>query len=248
VTLLEICVESPADARAAIDAGAHRVELCAALSEGGLTPGPGALAETRALLPAGALVAMVRPRGGDALYDASERRVMLRDVEACAALGVDGVALGMLDARGAVDTAFLADCVAAAGALDVCFHRAFDHAADRDAALDALLELGVTRVLTSGGAARVPDALPELARLVRRAGDALTVVPAGGVREANVAEVLRATGAREVHATADVERASTQPFPDGAPALGRAGAAADRVRRALDPERVRAYLAALGVA
>ena len=246
MTLLEVCVESVADAFAAIEAGAQRVELCAALSEGGLTPGAGALSEACEQLPRGALVAMVRPRGGDALYDASERNVMLSEIEACRAIGADGVALGMLNEDGAVHTEFLRECVEAAGDMQVCFHRAFDHCADRDAALDALIECGVTRVLTSGGAANVPAGLDEIARLVKRAGEQLAIVPAGGVREHNIADVLARSGAREIHVTADRERPSAQRFPPDAPALGRAGAAADRVRRELDPERVAAYLAAIG--
>ncbi|GJM23431.1 MAG: copper homeostasis protein CutC [Planctomycetota bacterium] len=246
MTLLEVCVESVADARAAIDAGAQRVELCAALSEGGLTPGAGALSEASEQLPRDSLVAMIRPRGGDALYDASEREVILSEIDACRALGADGIALGMLDEHGHVHAEFLRECVAAAGEMQVCFHRAFDHCADRDAALDVLIDCGVTRVLTSGGAANVPAGLDEIARLVQRAGEHLVIVPAGGVREHNIAEVLERTGAREIHVTADRERASKQPFPAGAPALGRAGAEADRVRRELDPQRVAAYLAAMG--
>lgn len=199
--LLEIAANSLASALAAQAAGAHRVELCCALGEGGLTPSYAtiALARERLRIP---LHVLVRPRGGDFLYDELELETMRADVEACVRLGCDGVVLGVLDADGDVATTACRELVAAAGPLAVTFHRAFDLARDAQAALEAIVELGCARVLSSGQAAGAPAGTGLLRRLQEQARGRVVVMPGAGIAAGNIARVRALTGANEFHASA----------------------------------------------
>ncbi|HEX8848403.1 MAG TPA: copper homeostasis protein CutC [Gemmatimonadaceae bacterium] len=202
--LVEACVEGIDAAVAAERAGADRIELCASLVEDGTTPSAGAmaLAGSRLTIP---VVMMIRPRGGDFVYSSPELEVMERDVAAARASGAAGIALGILTRDGRVDEDALRPLLRAAGPLPVTFHRAFDHAADLPAALEALIALGVRRVLTSGGAPSAREGLDTLAALVRRSGDRITVV-AGGRVDAAAARELMAAGVRELHVGNDPAR------------------------------------------
>src|SRR5579871_2601145 len=145
----EICVDSIAGVKAAYEAGADRVELCANLLEGGTTPSLGAIRRARAVKGL-RLHVMIRPRGGDFLYSDDEVDEMEADIAAAKAEGADGVVFGLLKADGHIDVARTAKLIAAARPMAVTFHRAFDLAADPRVAMDALVELGVERLLTSG--------------------------------------------------------------------------------------------------
>lgn len=208
--LLEICIDSPRDAVAAERGGAGRVELCADLVRGGTTPSAGTIAvvRDRVTIP---VVVLVRPRAGDFAYDASELDAMLHDVALAKSLGADGIATGALTSDGRVDADAMRRLLDAARPMAVTFHRAFDLAGDPGEALDALLALGVDRVLTSGQVPTALDGAATIARLVRRAGDALSVMAGGRVTADRAGEIVRATGVRELHArpTARVESAMT---------------------------------------
>ncbi len=196
--VFELCAESVAACVAAGEGGADRIELCAALSEGGLTPSHGMTAEAveRSGLP---VHAMVRPRGGDFVYSDSEFRVMRRDVEHLRVLGVAGVVLGVLRADGGVDVERTAELVAMAGPLEVTFHRAFDEVADLEQGLEDVVRAGCGRVLTSGGASDVVAGGASLARLVEQGRGRIKIAVGGGLRVENAAAVARATGARQFH-------------------------------------------------
>ena len=196
--LVEVAVDSAAGAAAAEAAGAGRVELCAALVEGGTTPSAGTIAATlaRVRIP---VVVLVRARAGDFLYDEAELDTMRRDVEVARSLGAQGVAVGALTADGEVDRAQLDVLSRAAGGMEVVFHRAFDHTRDPLRALEALLEAGVHRVLTSGGAPTAAAGVATLAALVREAGARLAVMAGGRVTEESVPTLVREAGVREVH-------------------------------------------------
>jgi copper homeostasis protein len=208
--VLEIAVQDLAGYRVAADAGAARVEVCAALAAtGGLTPGAGLLAalvaerEARAAggaAPTGVHV-LVRPRPGSFVYDADELDVQVREVRAAVDLGVDGVVVGTLTADGRVDEPALAALVAAADGRQVTFHRAVDSVADPLAVLDALAAAGVTRVLSSGGEARSIDGVRRLAAMVEHTAGAVQVMAGGGVRPVDVG-VLVAAGVDAVHLSA----------------------------------------------
>jgi copper homeostasis protein len=176
------------------------VELCAELDQDGLTPSHDLLAPARAAcgLP---LIAMVRPRAGDFVLRPGELEAMERSAAELLGLGADALVLGCLEPGGAIDARALERLVAAAAGAPVTFHRAFDRTPDPEAALERLVELGVARVLTSGQAPTAPEGATRLARLVERAGRRIEVVPGGGVRAHNAAELVRRTGARVVHSS-----------------------------------------------
>lgn len=150
---LEVCAGSLASCLAAARGGAARVELCASLEAGGVTPSPGMIALARQRLDIG-LHVIVRPRGGDFLYADDEFEVMRRDVLACRELGADGVALGLLTADGDVDVERTRELVRLAGPMTTTFHRAFDMARYPEQALEQVIASGCRRVLTSGQGTR----------------------------------------------------------------------------------------------
>ena len=205
--LLEIACDGLGSALAAQEGGADRVELFANLGAGGTTPSAGAIAATRAALTI-PLHVLIRPRGGDFLYSRAELGAMLHDIELCLRLGCQGVVIGALDAAGNVDVATCRALVAAAGPLTKTFHRAFDVALDQREALEAIVALGCTRVLTSGGRASAPDGAPVIAALVRQAADRVGIMAGAGIGPAQVAPLIAATGVREIHASASAVRTS----------------------------------------
>ena len=198
--LVEACVDSIESALAAARGGAHRLELCANLIEGGTTPSAGTLAVCRARLDIPIFV-LIRPRGGDFLYSAAELAVMLEDIRRAKQAGAQGVVTGVLRADGEIDADRTGELIAAARPLHVTFHRAFDVCRDASRALETLVALGVERVLSSGQAATAPEGAETIARLVRQAAGRIGVLPGGGVTPDNAAALVRATGVTEVHLT-----------------------------------------------
>jgi copper homeostasis protein len=197
--LVEAAVESLEDAMAAVAGGADRLELCAELSVGGTTPGQSLIAEVvgRVDVP---VLAMIRPRGGSFVYSVAETDRMRRDIEMAMDSGAAGVVLGVLDEDSRIDLPRTESLARIAGAGRVTFHRAFDRTPDLHASADALVSLGVPRVLTSGGAATAAEGVEALAALVERVGERLCILAGGGVRASNVADTVDRTGVREVHA------------------------------------------------
>jgi copper homeostasis protein len=191
-------VDSVESALAAERGGAGRLELCDALFDGGTTPSAGMIAACRARV-AIPLFVIIRPRGGGFVYSEPELDVMRRDIVAARELGADGVVIGALRADGTVNDAHTRLLVDVAAGLPVTFHRAFDFVPDLGVALETLISLGVTRVLSSGGAPTAREGTPALATLVRQAGERLVVMAGGGVRDENVHEIVDGSGVREVH-------------------------------------------------
>ena len=199
----EACVESAEGILAALGAGADRIELCANLTVGGITPSAGLVQwaiETAAHRLA--VHVLIRPRGGDFLYSTAEEQVMSRDILSARAAGADGVVVGALTPSGAVDTGLTARLIALARPLSVTFHRAFDETADPAASFRDVLALGADRLLTSGGAPTALEGATLIESLVARSGGRLEVMAGGGVTEHTAAEILRRTGVRELHFSA----------------------------------------------
>lgn len=196
--IYEICVDSVAGVRAAREAGAHRVELCANLLEGGTTPSRGMIREARKVEGIG-LQVIIRPRGGDFLFDDDEFAVMQADIDTAGAEGADGVVIGILTADGIVDAGRTRDLIARARPLSVTFHRAFDMTRDPFQALETLIGLGVDRVLTSGQEPSVLEGLPLIIELIRRAGERIIIMPGGGINTRNAARIIAEAKPREIH-------------------------------------------------
>jgi copper homeostasis protein len=196
--IVEACLETVASAVAAERAGAHRIELCSDLVEGGVTPSMGLIraVRTRVEIP---LHVLIRPRGGEFVFDTAEEEVMIADIHEARRSGADGVVIGALSTGLRIHRARTERLVAAAGTMACTFHRAFDQTPDLDASIALLVELGVSRVLTSGGAATAVDGSATLARLQSRWGERITILAGGGVRAGNVRRLVDVTGVREVH-------------------------------------------------
>lgn len=195
--LLEVCVDDPAGVAAARAGGADRLELCAALALGGLTPSPGLVrAAAEAGLPG---MAMIRPRAGDFVWDAAEMRAMEAEIAAMRALGAAGVVIGANRPDGRLDAAALARLMAAAAGLDVTLHRAVDLAPDPVAAVDTARGLGIRRILSSGGAATAVEGAARLAAMHRAGG--VTIMPGAGVAAETLGPLRAALPLTEVHAS-----------------------------------------------
>ena len=199
--ILEICAGSVESAIAARDGGAQRIELCAALEVGGVTPSAGLIAEARKIEGL-VLNVIIRPRGGDFLYNEHEAAYMEQDIRTCRELGVDGVVIGALTAEGDIDTTLCGRLIKAANGMSVTFHRAFDMCRDPKEALGQLISLGCHRVLTSGQAATAEAGIQLLKELVQLAGERIIIMPGCGVNSGNAARILKETGATEIHASA----------------------------------------------
>lgn len=239
--LVEACVDSVESAVAAQAGGADRVELCSALIEGGLTPSAGAIEETRRRLTIG-LHVMIRPRGADFCYSDAEIDVMRRDVDLAKSLGADGIVLGLLTPDGDVDVARARPLVERARPLTVTFHRAFDMTRDPVAALEAIIDLGVDRLLSSGQEATALEGVEVLRALVEQAGDRLVVMPGGGVTERTIARVLQGSGAREIHVTGTRQADSAMRFRNPNCFMGGELRPAEFLTTVTDPSRIRALV------
>jgi copper homeostasis protein len=199
MVLLEVCIDSQAALDAAVSGGAHRLEVCARLDVGGLTPEDALLAESIATgVPC---VAMLRARAGDFVYTAAEMSAMLAQLARLKVLSPQGVVFGALTASGDVDRDAVSRVIALARPMSVTFHRAFDAARDPFAALDDLIGLGVDRVLTSGGAQDAFAGRDRLRDLVAHARGRITILAGGGVRAHNAREIVRASGVGEIHSS-----------------------------------------------
>lgn len=237
--LIEAAVETPADADAATAGGADRLEVCAALDLGGLTPSLGAVREVRAASPL-PLVLMLRPRPSDFVYAAAEVRAMLHDLDTLAAVGPAGFVFGVLNPDGTLNEAACRSLVAAAAGVPCVIHRAFDRAPDAAAALETAVALGFRRILTSGGRSTAVKGALAIARLVELAAGRIEILPCGKVRAAAAAEVIRTTGCDQLHAS------FAEPVPRGGGLGHRGYVQRSRTGRA-EVEATRAALDALAL-
>lgn len=196
---VEICVDSVASALGAEEGGAHRIELCSNLVEGGTTPSAGLIESVREKVRA-ALYVLVRPRPGDFCYSQDEIEIMKRDVLLAKKSGADGVVFGILNEHGRVDvnrSRCLADL---AKPLGTTFHRAFDLSADLHESLEDVISTGIDRILTSGAEQSAEEGMAVIARLIGLAQERIKIMIGGGIRETNVRRLLAETKAREIHA------------------------------------------------
>jgi len=241
--LIEVCVEGIDGLVVAQEAGADRVELCASLVEGGITPslGTARMALNLATVP---FHVIVRPRGGDFLYSDAEFRSMLADVEELRGLGVAGVVVGCLTASGTVDEERMASLVKAAGPLAVTCHRAFDMTSDPVEALEALIRCKVGRALTSGQRDTAVEGADLLAELVKQAGKRIIILGCGALSPETIAGIRHATGLTELHFAALKDVPSGMDYRN--PKVGMGGTDLDREYRntVTDRDLVAATIAA----
>lgn len=200
--LVEICANSVQSCLAAQEGGAHRVELCAAIPEGGTTPSYGEIMLARELLTTTRLHVIIRPRAGDFLYSQLEIGSMLHDIELCRKAGVDGLVFGCLTPDGTIDMPLMRTLMKAAGGLPVTFHRAFDMTSNPHQALEDIIELGCNRILTSGQQATAFEGMELLAGLHKQAAGRIILLAGSGVNPSNIRIIHEQTGITEFHFSA----------------------------------------------
>jgi len=208
---LEVCVDNVHGLAAALAGGADRIELCSALDIGGLTPTPGLLrAASNCPVP---VVAMIRPRGGDFCFDDAQARLMLDEIDAVAAAGLQGVVLGASMPDGRLDQARLEQLVrrARSHGLRCVLHRAIDLCPDLAQATLQAIDLGFERILSSGGARSAPEGLDGLRRCFEAAAGRIAVMPGAGISADNVQLLRDGLPLTDVHASC------SEPLPAASP-------------------------------
>lgn len=240
---LEVCIDSVTSALAAEKAGAHRLELCGNLAEGGTTPSTGMVQMIQAVcaLP---IMMMIRPRGGDFLYSRMEFAVMEREIEEAKRLGVMGIVIGLLTKDGQIDKNRTARLIERARPMQVTFHRAFDMCRDPLEGLKVLRDLNVDRVLTSGLEASAPEGSALLSKLVKQAANKLIIMPGGGINGDNAAKLVTETGVKEIHATGSEVYPSDMAFRNEKIYMGVPGMPEYSLKQS-SPEKLKAILAAI---
>lgn len=183
------------------NAGAHRIELCANPHEGGTTPSFGMMRMARKASSI-QLFPIIRPRGGDFIYDKAEFLSMIEDIKIAKNEGCDGVVIGMLKKDGAIDIDACHDLIHHANGMEVTFHRAFDRVNDQQKALEDVIKLGCTRILTSGGHPTAMEGKDQLQQLVSLAGNRIKIMVGSGIRSSNIKEIQSHTKASVFHASA----------------------------------------------
>lgn len=239
--LIEICLDRIDSVEICRDAGIERIELCSALSEGGLTPSVGFIKAARRIFP-GKMMMMIRPRAGDFLYSAAEMKIMMDDIQVARDHGADGVVFGCLQACGKIDERSIARLQECAAELDVTFHRAFDVTPDLSESLATLIKLGIPRVLSSGGESDVWKGASRLQSLVKQAEGKIVIMPGGGVVANRIGELLHQTGTNEIHLSSRRSIKSAMIYHRDDIAMGATQITPDDIHRITDAEQLRMML------
>jgi len=214
--IIEVCADSMTSVRAAVRAGADRLELCANLIIGGTTPSEYFIREAvKTGVPVNVLI---RPRFGDFLFTEDEKDEQLMQIGALRNLGANGAVVGALTADGALDVPFLKACRKAAQGMHLTLHRAFDVCADPFEAMETAIEIGFDTILTSGQAAKAELGKVMIRHLVQKANGRITILVGGSVAPENVGQLAEETGAQAFHLSAKKKVESGMVFRrDGVP-------------------------------
>lgn len=206
---IEVCIDHPSHALLAQAAGATRIELNSALALDGLTPTLAACRWTLAHcgLP---LIAMLRPRDRFFL-EAAEQEIALEDGRLLLEAGAAGLAYGALDRSGVLNLTYMRQIATLCGERDFVCHRAFDRLLDQRRGLEQLIDCGVTRVLTSGGAATAELGLERLAQLQEWARGRIEILPGGGINSNNARRIAQLSGCRQLHGSFRAKEKSLEP-------------------------------------
>lgn len=222
--MFEVCANGVESCIAAQEGGADRVELCAAIPEGGTTPSYGEIKVARRVLTTTRLHVIIRPRGGDFLYSDLEMERMAADIAVCRDLGVDGVVFGCLSADGTIDIQKNRFLMEQARGMSVTMHRAFDRAINPEQALEDVITLGFDRILTSGQQPKAVQGMELLAHLNRQAAGRIILMAGSGVTEQNIREIHETTGLKEFHFSARESFESGMEYVNSNLYMGRPGA------------------------
>ena len=203
--LFEACVDSLESSIAAQEGGADRLELCADLIEGGITPSAGTidLVCRRINIP---VMVMIRPRGGDFCYSNYEFEEMKRDIELAKQYNISGIVFGILNEDGTIDKERTKELIQLSRPLKITFHRAFDITRNPFEALKDLINLDVERVLTSGQEVSAYKGMKLIEELAMKGKDKIIIIPGGGINENNAAEIVKRSNVKEIHGSARAKK------------------------------------------
>lgn len=200
---IELCAASIEAIKIAKKYNFDRIELCQNLEQGGVTPSPGMI--EYAIAYGLETHVLIRPRSGGFFYTQDEVEIMLRDILECANIGASGVVVGALNEYGLVDEENLKLFVDKADGLEVTFHRAFDDSYEWQKNMESLINCGVKRILTSGLANKAEMGVPILAEMKAFAGDAIEIMPGGGINAVNVSKIITEVQPDAVHFSGTVK-------------------------------------------
>ena len=237
----EVCANSVESCLAAQKGGAHRVELCAGIPEGGTTPSYGEIVTARKVLTTTRLHVIIRPRGGDFLYSDLEMERMIADIDVARQIGADGVVFGCLTEEGDIDMTKNRLLMEHSEGLSTTFHRAFDRCRDPRQALEQIISLGFDRILTSGAQPTAEQGISLLKELHDQAADRIIILAGCGVNEGNIRKIHEQTGIREFHFSARGKVLSHMRFTNPSVYMGSPDAEED-VRMETTERRVRATI------
>lgn len=209
--VIEIATTDYDSVKAAVAGGADRIELCMALSEGGLTPSLGLIQQCRKDFDI-ALFPIIRPRSGDFLYSPQDFEIIKQDALFCKKTGCDGIVIGFLNSDGTINRAWTSEIVDLVYPLEVTFHRAFDRCRDPFEAMEVIIEAGCQRILTSGLQPTAPEGMALIKDLVEKAADRIVVMPGSGVRADNIKHLAEQTGAVEFHSSLKTQNTSAMQY------------------------------------
>lgn len=212
----EICIGQLQSALNAYNAGADRVELCSALSLGGITPSLGLIKLVRSNIPIDINV-LIRERQGDFLYTEEEMKVMMEDIKVCADYGINGVVIGALDKFGNIDEFSSGKLINLAKklGLSVTFHRAIDRSRDILDSVNKIINLGADRILSSGGKQSAYEGINILKQMNDIANGRIIIMPGAGVNSSNIKEIVQVTGVKEIHFSASHSIESNMIYREG---------------------------------
>lgn len=209
---LEICANGYQSAEAAFLGGAHRIELCNNMHEGGTTPSVGLVKKCLSdfNIP---IFPIIRPRGGNFIYNTQEVDIMCVDIAAFKKLGCKGVVIGCLNRHNKIHESHCKALIGAADGMEISFHRAFDRTDHLPSALPTLIAFGIKRILTSGGAKTAQEGVKTIAQLIKIADNSIEIMPGSGINNNNIVRIHRVTGAKIFHTTAKklIKSASQNP-------------------------------------
>ncbi len=209
--IIEIVTTDFITTKSAVEGGADRIELCAALSDGGITPSYGTIKKWRESFDV-QLFPIIRSRSGDFLYTDEECELMMDDLKLCKDLGCDGVVFGLLKKDGTIDQKRTAKMIEVAYPLEITFHRAFDRCKDPLEAMEQLIEIGCQRILTSGQQPAAIDGAELISQLVKAADERIVIMPGSGVRKENIRALADKTSAVEFHSSLRCKQKSKMDF------------------------------------
>ena len=209
--IIEIATTDYTTTKSAVEGGADRIELCSALSEGGITPSFGLIKQCRKDFEV-SLFPILRPRAGDFLYTNEEYEVIKKDALLCKEWGCDGIVIGFLNKDGSINKEWTAEIVEMVYPLEVTFHRAFDRCRDALEGLEAIIEAGCQRILTSGHQPTALQGINVIKQLVDAANNRIVIMPGSGVRIENIKQLAAETGATEFHSSLKSKTKSKMEF------------------------------------